>query len=414
MAERIDPNDVLGMLTGVSSTQQSAAPAVAGSANFYGQFAAQQNANMTQSLQSALRGGAPSKEEQTRDAVSKLDLSKIADLKTLGSMQMAAKDVVGARKTNAEIERLTEKQEAKKAKSALELQQTQAKNTQATAVADALPEGHPLIPAIRAGNQKAIEAGITQLKGDEGITLHKMIKRTDQKTGIVTHVGIDKQGRDVGTFGIASMPSYTTTVNANGTTTVTNNTTGASTTADTVESREEAIFRRTKLESQLNEVNLVLAKVAGARELVEEGAAGWEYNLIQSIPGEWDSNKLAAVVTSLNSTLAFDRLDKMRRESKTGGALGSIAVAELMLLQGALEALDPSAGAEFFNKQLDVVENHYRNYALTLNGKMPNVDYSSSTMPNHTQTKDGTVYYKDPETGTVSKLGKAAIYKKKG
>lgn len=104
MAERIDPNDVLGMLTGVSSTQQSAAPAVAGSANFYGQFAAQQNANMTQGLQSALRGGAPSKYEATKNQLANLDPNNVADLATLAKMQMAAGDVAGAARTAAKIE----------------------------------------------------------------------------------------------------------------------------------------------------------------------------------------------------------------------------------------------------------------------------------------------------------------------
>ena len=103
----------------------------------------------------------------------------------------------------------------------------------------------------------------------------------------------------------------------------------------------------------------------------------------------------------------------MRKESITGGALGSIAVAELMLLQGALQALDPSAGAEFFNKQLDIVERHYKNYALTLNGKLPVADYNSSIMPNHTQEKDGTVFYKDPITNKVSQLGKTSLYPEK-
>lgn len=104
MAERIDPNDVLGMLTGVSSTQQSAAPAVAGSANFYGQFAAQQNANMTQSLQSALRGGAPSKYEATKNQLANLDPNSVTDLASLAKMQMAAGDVAGAARTAAKIE----------------------------------------------------------------------------------------------------------------------------------------------------------------------------------------------------------------------------------------------------------------------------------------------------------------------
>jgi hypothetical protein len=144
MAERIDPNDVLGMLTGVSSTQQSAAPAVAGSANFYGQFAAQQNANMTQGLQSALRGGAPSKYEATKNQLANLDPNNVADLATLAKMQMAAGDVAGAARTAAKIEAINKaKADAVKEAEAEKRRVSQEERSveQAKAAADAVKEG---------------------------------------------------------------------------------------------------------------------------------------------------------------------------------------------------------------------------------------------------------------------------------
>jgi hypothetical protein len=317
------------------------------------------------------------------------------------------------RRYNQEFDLKKRAQEDKEVKSARELVASKAINTQATALIAALPVDSPLIPLIRSGNKDAIKAGIGQLKTPEGVEIFKTIEVVDSTTGIVNHVALDRNGKKVGDLGIASMPEYETTRNSNGTTTVKNLTTGSETTADTVETPEEATFRRVSLESKLQTINNVLTSITGAKELIDDGAAGLGYGLFANMPLiPTDSKQLAAIVTQLNSTLAFDRLQQMRDESKTGGALGSIAVAELMLLQGALQSLDPSAGSEFFRDQLSVVENHYKNYALTLNGKLPSVDYSSLAMPNHTQLDDGTVYYKDPITSKVMELGKTAVYKK--
>ena len=425
--------DLAGMLTGVS--KQPIDPRL----NMQQQQLAL-GANATKMMQGGMEsmrrsaGGEAPVAQQLQMAMSKLDLQNPDDLRKLISIQMATGDTVGAAKTAsmlqamrqapldaAEKKRIDERdyglEERKvviqETKSANELVASNSVNTQATALIAALPEDSPLIPLIRTGNKDAIKAGIGQLTTPEGVEIFKTIKVLDEVTGITTHVALDRKGKKVGDLGIASMPEYETVVNSNGTTTVTNLTTGSKTTADTIETPEEAIFRRVSLESKLSTINNVLTSITGAKELIDDGAAGLGYGLFANMPLiPTDSKQLAAIVTQLNSTLAFDRLQQMRDESKTGGALGSIAVAELLLLQGALQSLDPSAGSEFFRDQLSVVENHYKNYALTLNGKLPSVDYSSSAMPNHTQLDDGTVYYKDPITSKVMELGKTAVYKK--
>jgi len=425
--------DMAGMLTGVS--QQPVNPNLSVQQQ---QLAMGANANrMMQGGMESMRrsaGGAAPMAEQLQMAMAQLDLSKEADLAKLAQIQQATGDLAGAAKTTARIKamqqapliaaekkRIDERDYAlkerevmvKEAKSASELVASNSVNTQATALIDALPKDSPLIPLIKTGNKDAIKAGIGQLKTLEGVEIFKTIEVVDGTTGIVNHVALDRNGKNVGDLGIASMPEYKTTVNANGTTTVKNLTTGSETTADTIETTDEAILRRVNLESKLSTINNVLTSITGAKELIDEGAAGFGYGLFANMPiVPTDSKKLTAIVTQLNSTLAFDRLQQMRNESKTGGALGSIAVAELLLLQGALQSLDPSAGSEFFRDQLSVVENHYKNFALTLNGKLPSVDYSSPAMPNHTQLDNGMVYYKDPKTDKVVELGKTAVYKK--
>jgi hypothetical protein len=418
--------DIAGLLTGISSTQRPN-PNM-NSDQWRMAFGAQQGQNLSNAV------GTPSPEQAIQMGMAKLDLTSIKGLTTLAEMQQLRGDTAGAAKTASQVQamrqapliaaekkRIDERDFAleerkvviQETKSANELVASNSVNTQATALIAALPEDSPLIPLIRTGNKDAIKAGIGQLTTPEGVEIFKTIKVLDELTGITTHVALDRKGKKVGDLGIASMPEYETVVNSNGTTTVTNLTTGSKTTADTIETPEEAIFRRVSLESKLSTINNVLTSITGAKELIDDGAAGLGYGLFANMPLiPTDSKQLAAIVTQLNSTLAFDRLQQMRDESKTGGALGSIAVAELMLLQGALQSLDPSAGSEFFRDQLSVVENHYKNYALTLNGKLPSVDYSSSAMPNHTQLDDGTVYYKDPITSKVMELGKTAVYKK--
>lgn len=78
---------------------------------------------------------------------------------------------------------------------------------------------------------------------------------------------------------------------------------------------------------------------------------------------------LAGFVDTIQANLAFDRLDQMRKDSKTGGALGSIAVAELNLLQRSLQALDP--GSSSFNENLSNVLKHYKSFRSTLLGQNP-------------------------------------------
>lgn len=78
---------------------------------------------------------------------------------------------------------------------------------------------------------------------------------------------------------------------------------------------------------------------------------------------------LAGFIDTIQANLAFDRLDQMRKDSKTGGALGSIAVAELNLLQRSLQALDP--GSSSFNQNLSNVLKHYKSFRSTLLGQNP-------------------------------------------
>jgi len=118
------------------------------------------------------------------------------------------------------------------------------------------------------------------------------------------------------------------------------------------------------------------------------------YDVTKFIPTT-DARQLRGRVDTLKSALSFDRLQQMRDESKTGGALGNVSNVELGLLGSNLAALDPASGD--FAQQLEKVETHYANFKRALLGQKP--------LGDRYVEDEGILYYKDDEGDYVS-LGK--------
>ena len=110
-----------------------------------------------------------------------------------------------------------------------------------------------------------------------------------------------------------------------------------------------------------------------------------------------DSRQLRTYVNTLQSNLAFDRLQKMRDESKTGGALGQVSNIELDLLKSSVATLDP--GSANFAEQLQVVRRSYQDFKNALLGKAPSGERYI--------TKDGVLYY-ELDDGTYENLTERA------
>ena len=81
------------------------------------------------------------------------------------------------------------------------------------------------------------------------------------------------------------------------------------------------------------------------------------------------SRPLANKINTLKANLSFDRLQKMRDESKTGGALGQVSNIELRLLGSSVAELDPAS--EDFKQQLQTVRRHYESFKASLLGQKP-------------------------------------------
>lgn len=138
---------------------------------------------------------------------------------------------------------------------------------------------------------------------------------------------------------------------------------------------------RGKLISALQTVDNTLEIADKAIGLSDEYWAA-PYWLTSKLPLT-DARELNNYVKTLQSNLAFDRLQKMRDQSKTGGALGQVSNIELDLLKSSVSALDPMSGN--FKEQLQTVRTSYENFRNALLGIEPK----------------GKNYFKDPETGVL-------------
>lgn len=77
-----------------------------------------------------------------------------------------------------------------------------------------------------------------------------------------------------------------------------------------------------------------------------------------------DRLSLEKKYTTLRANIGFDRLQQMREESPTGGALGQVAVQELDALQSSLDSLDPNLKPEEQMASLRDVQRHYENVLI--------------------------------------------------
>lgn len=81
-------------------------------------------------------------------------------------------------------------------------------------------------------------------------------------------------------------------------------------------------------------------------------------SLTKGVPGT-PAFDLAEDLKTIKAATAFDRLKRMREESKTGGALGQVAVAELQLLEASVRSLEQAQSKAQFVDNLQAVREQY-------------------------------------------------------
>ena len=112
--------------------------------------------------------------------------------------------------------------------------------------------------------------------------------------------------------------------------------------------------------------NNVLSAVKDAKNLVGINTTG-PGSLLSKVPGT-DARDLQAKLDTVKANLGFDRLQQMREMSPTGGALGAVAVQELIALQSTVASLDQAQSGKELKRSLEKIEGHYNKWLETVNG----------------------------------------------
>lgn len=144
--------------------------------------------------------------------------------------------------------------------------------------------------------------------------------------------------------------------------------------------------------SKVTDASRVLGVIDDMLALAPESMAGAvKQAALSGVP--WtDYQALETKTNTLRANTAFDRLQKMRDSSKTGGALGQVSEKELALLQDNLAALKPTS--KTFRQDLEVIKQAYQRIIDIEMGP-------DSGSPNYQTGPDGRVFYRDATSGIV-------------
>ena len=145
---------------------------------------------------------------------------------------------------------------------------------------------------------------------------------------------------------------------------------------DTLEEKEEL-----KKESQQETGKIVTDEIERAQKLVKEnpflttGIIGKNLKDLGAIEflapifGKEDLNPatdLKNLLMTIQSIIGFERLDRMRQESPTGGALGQVAIKELDFLQAALGSLQQEQSSKQLLENLKRLDEKYKSFLKNL------------------------------------------------
>ena len=370
-------NDLVGLLTGISGTQQPMQP-IAGTPGFAGMFGAQQAQGLASGLGRIARQGAPSNQERMQEAVSKLDLGSVDGLTTLAKLQQIQGDLAGAAQTMAKVKQL---------------------------------QDNKIIT-----EEKAAEAAVEEKRYQENLELEKRkVAANELKARAAAKPKVYEPKININKDGDITVVS---TDPATAGTVISRNSTKSEAqqiAEDVVKRQEEEnkirnlVVKRNILSGQADEVRLAL------KEAEEEASLPLAANLQlqQSSPlyGSLMSGntykKLNNAVTSVKSQQALNTIAEMKSQSSTGATgLGATNAMEFIALESAIRALDPLVPSTI-EGNLQAIEQNLNNIILINQGKEPKINwdlpvYSHMVYPTtdggRAYSYDGTTFYKIAET----------------
>lgn len=116
----------------------------------------------------------------------------------------------------------------------------------------------------------------------------------------------------------------------------------------------------TKKENIIAKNTTVLDNINEVKNIVKEGnlTSGIGAMIAQYVPSS-DAYDAQELIKSITANIGFDRLQQMRDESPTGGALGQVSVMELEQLQASIASLNLLQSKDQFLRNLGLVEKRY-------------------------------------------------------
>jgi hypothetical protein len=113
-----------------------------------------------------------------------------------------------------------------------------------------------------------------------------------------------------------------------------------------------------RMENRANDAQNVLTAITEAKALISPLSAGFIGQKTRG-QGGTPAFDLNSKIDTIKANIGFDRLQRMREESKKGGALGQVAVQELTMLQAVITSLDSAQSPKQLEGALTAVESQY-------------------------------------------------------
>lgn len=152
--------------------------------------------------------------------------------------------------------------------------------------------------------------------------------------------------------------------------------------------KEEATAKKEdlKMKGAMAKADILIGKVDEALSKTGFWTTGLTGDLRSTMLGRTTGSgafNLEKTIDTIKSIIGFEELQAMRDASKTGGALGQIAVRELELLQSTIAGLDKGQSEAQLRQNLEQVKTHYQNIKATL-AKIAEAEAQTTVQP---QTK---------------------------
>ena len=119
-------------------------------------------------------------------------------------------------------------------------------------------------------------------------------------------------------------------------------------------------------QGSVSHASKMIEDIKDAAGLVKYGTTGRTGQLAAAVNPGGDAGTLRTRIATIKANIGFDRLQKMRDESPTGGALGQVAVQELDALQSSIANLSPLQSDAELSKSFDRIVKHYEGWQKTV------------------------------------------------